>query len=1524
MLTVLVPIQDSDATQVESLPAVSPSNINVIYKHEGVYKRVWLNPATNQYEYHEVVDREFPYLGKPLEIFDFTYDATRMGHAPTIAAQDVMWYADKDENGDDITLEGLWSQQCHVTFNGENLYLKQIPTSSKTNEDARYKYDIDFVSERAVLEQVYIYDVVQPFVSSKPISESAKFSFYGDITELAKRINASLIKSGLASIALRDGVTPTSYLTYEEFNSVGLGTYSGTKDTSDDYPQILSPTERGKDPHKVHANIYEHFGGDYTMYLLNKVYEVSNPTGEFIGYLGNGYFEIHDGDLTLTGYQCVIGKDKKGEVVSSEEKLIQFENNTIHEALQQIHDVLGLQYYIYKERDGSGNFTGNTIIMIADCEHDFADWDQNTQDYVRDSDGIPTTTNPFDYGADDALISKEKTNTTDKIITRITGVGSEENIPWYYPNPTADGWIKPTYSRNGEQQQVSVDYPTSEGSTQEESSIYEKYLKNRVGDILQFGRLATSKQKIDTVDSYSTYTTHIDEHLCVLCYRFVLDRVMRIRTDGFDCSWENTYVSYLLFKDDVNITSNENAFFKNGGTGTLQPGTYNIVFQLTFTGTSPSIDEPVLYYYYPEKNLRCTGDATWGPWRYLLSALSQVFSTLGYAIYATIYQFWVGWDSTIPAFLSTKPNLKYVRSSNAKIAGWYDGNNREDIYSNVLIGGMWPYDSPDGMLCFKGGDGVKRKGYDDVYRVSCYNTGKKTANLQVIGSDPDRYDESQVFLLINSLGFAGKSYDDIELKDVNADLSAFIRDYITFGFNGYLCDGWYKKTKKVDLSDYGIGIENIGINPDVTDTIEFTRVKYVTPQSRLMPDVYIKSDGERRFYNAHDYYKNGSLLLGVADPEIGEIQEGQYVKNPLYKENESDGDDKHYVFENEFYQITPHEHIEEFDDIKPTIKGQQNYIAVNVSESDIEDWANQYVNYFTKNNEGEYVNATSVYHYYETYYRILRIDVVEEFAYDLTDNDEVWESVDGGNMSGEYKHPYFFAKLRPLGFNIFDLALQDDMVLSMTTGHCGACNFKIAVDENTKKNPVQVWQYDVYRKNDNNTYDATEYKKNTIRRYVDTTNLYYKIPSGSGYDYVDVNIRTGNTVGFLVPKEYGDGKLVVSDFSADDVANGKVGSLKNKANVVFEGDIAVRGGFLDIQQDTTSNYVWVALQKDTDTYGTIMPSAKPDYGDGNYSVFIEPKGARYYDRYDKVWETLSDEEADKFVITNIRLPQAYLRSAERDLSKRLISYMYENNYNKFNFSINFSRIFLAQNETVNDKINENSVVYVYFNRKIYRQYVKHYTYKITKNDALPEISVDMNEELSVTRTVAEQQASMQLKIANSNRRYFRDEVSSVENRIVRRTVGKNDDVLIGGNITSVNTIASISGLRQDYDSVNNVTFNNNEEIYENDKKVEGFVEKVNTFNTNVSSRINQIRETVETRLLPVAKDVQTPQEQSGCSSIYKYSFEPTRGHPQSGEVALFWLLSDGSEQTVNVSATCPTSQGMTDVTWQNYDYDSSL
>ena len=136
----------------------------------------------------------------------------------------------------------------------------------------------------------------------------------------------------------------------------------------------------------------------------------------------------------------------------------------------------------------------------------------------------------------------------------------------------------------------------------------------------------------------------------------------------------------------------------------------------------------------------------------------------------------------------------------------------------------------------------------------------------------------------------------------------------------------------------------------------------------------------------------------------------------------------------------------------------------------------------------------------------------EAFAYDRDDNDETYEDEEGNVY---FKHPYFFAKLKPLGFNLFDHAIeQQPMTISFTSGNCGACNFEIAVDEETQKNTVQVDE------NGDLVYDEN---------------------------------------GMVLCGTEGSGQGVVQ--------------------------------FQDIQQDTTNNSVWIALRKEEDTYGILMPKA---------------------------------------------------------------------------------------------------------------------------------------------------------------------------------------------------------------------------------------------------------------------------------------------------------------------------------------------
>ena len=311
---------------------------------------------------------------------------------------------------------------------------------------------------------------------------------------------------------------------------------------------------------------------------------------------------------------------------------------------------------------------------------------------------------------------------------------------------------------------------------------------------------------------------------------------------------------------------------------------------------------------------------------------------------------------------------------------------------------------------------------------------------------------------------------------------------------------------------------------------------------------------------------------------------------PIYRE--SDGEQRFYnaingayegiTFENEYSKENPKEAITTFEDIKPTIVGVTN--------------AN-----------GE------------------RIDMFAEFAYDLNDSDKT-EQTDESSES--FIHPYFYAKLRKIdgenGFNLFAQAIESgEMTIEMTSGHCGACKFVIAVDENTQRNLVMVDD------NGDLIYDETTGK---VKMAHDATGL-------------------------------------------------------------------------DRQNDTQNYEVWIALKKDINTFGTVMPMAN---------------------------STIKPSVGDTFVITNIILPDGYVAKAERDLEEEILNSLVYNNSVKYDLSCDISRIFFTKNIDILNSLNENAIVNIEFNNKIFTRYVSSYKYTKSKEQILPNVSIDLEESITAT------------------------------------------------------------------------------------------------------------------------------------------------------------------------------------------------
>lgn len=187
--------------------------------------------------------------------------------------------------------------------------------------------------------------------------------------------------------------------------------------------------------------------------------------------------------------------------------------------------------------------------------------------------------------------------------------------------------------------------------------------------------------------------------------------------------------------------------------------------------------------------------------------------------------------------------------------------------------------------------------------------------------------------------------------------------------------------------------------------------------------------------------------------------------------------------------------------------------------------------------------------------------------------------------------------------------------------------------------------------------------------------------------------------------------------------NFEVGIVKDKSNpnifynpvqIDSNGDIVagnydekvVETNIIQRQQNTKTNEVWIALKKDVDTFGVVMPSNIRNY---------------------------KPASGDSFVITNISLPQSYIYSAENELKEAIIKYMVANNSEKFNFSINFKRIFFAEHPEILDLLDENARLIIEYNGNKYTQYVSNYTYKVKSNEILPEITVELSETITIRK-----------------------------------------------------------------------------------------------------------------------------------------------------------------------------------------------
>lgn len=227
--------------------------------------------------------------------------------------------------------------------------------------------------------------------------------------------------------------------------------------------------------------------------------------------------------------------------------------------------------------------------------------------------------------------------------------------------------------------------------------------------------------------------------------------------------------------------------------------------------------------------------------------------------------------------------------------------------------------------------------------------------------------------------------------------------------------------------------------------------------------------------------------------------------------------------------------------------------------------------------------------------------------------------------------------------------------------------------------------------------------------------------------------------------------------------------------------------FVSSQQDTKNNEVWIALLKEDSTFGVVMPN---------------------------VGNNLKLKARDTFNIININLPKAYILAAESRLDYAIIKDMFNDNAERFNFAIDFSRIYLRENYDENELKNKLGIyslldessrilVYVDDNTTVY-QYVESYTYECKASEMLPKISLELANSIVKKESIAETLAKKETTSQNVWRELVNKSAGAIHTGTKLSDYGitdvyiSNDGEIVIGNrsikpVTSTSTIMAAPG-----------------------------------------------------------------------------------------------------------------------------------
>jgi len=608
-------------------------------------------------------------------------------------------------------------------------------------------------------------------------------------------------------------------------------------------------------------------------------------------------------DAQHVGFRVV-----KDALEDTEDKLISISYTTLKAALDLIYETWGIPYW----------FDGYTIHIGY----------SNEQQMAQAGITMPT----FQYGATQSLLSLQKSQAND-IINRITGFGSEENIPVFYPNKNPNA-IELKYLRGGSliDDFARISNPYRTVSLEPSMSVSQGVPSGTYFKYMPITKTYTHDQFL-SINTHSTHKITESDGVPSLVNGALEDDYTRTRyyTQNYGgttaiIGHANAHPEYIFACKTMWVWLHDGTLQELNIVDNMNPLD---VFRNTLTGSN--------YYIF-------------------IKAKSHTFTREQYEYFSANVESY-NFDESANLIDRYCQQL-YINNHNR--LKW-DDNTVTSTYTDVLYPAVFN-NLPSGTTCISFTVGIKMP-----YPASHANeiiiklkTETQTVIKHTLLSSPD------------------------------------------WSKNG---DG-----KVAHLYQYGIRL-NSGVTPIENDIIYFTREEGALPAfGKLLP---------YSFRQEHDIWLN--------------------ALNSHYQKPDGQSD---YTFENLYKISCAKEHVENFDDIKPTIKGMTN----NETPSN-------------------------------------RIDQILDVAFDQDDNNDLNEN------GTDYQHPYFFVKLAKtsandgFGFNLFDCAIDGEtMKINMNDGNCGGCTFEVMVkyqSDGIAYNPVGVFDEDT-------TINGITYLRGTPRRNLQT------------------------------------------------------------------------------------------------------------------------------------------------------------------------------------------------------------------------------------------------------------------------------------------------------------------------------------------------------------------------------------------------------------------------------------------------------